>query len=421
MLAGHYRIVRHIGHDGQCIVYIATDTKFQDAARELIIKEFFIPGLNTRNRQTGEIVLKDSAAATEIEHRRKRFHEAAEQLSRAKKPHETRATDFFHEHGTDYIVIYDTDLSQSIGRRKFGKRSIITLAALFAAFAIGALCLWQALRTPAETADIPTTPSPAPIAGPTIAVNQQKLVIPLANNIEHTLIPVIGSAFVMGATLEQQADTYAEVKPVHSVTLDDFFIGQCEVTQREWEAIMGNNPSIHKGTNHPVENITWEDAQTFLKLLNDRRSNMPLGKYAGWEFRLPTEAEWEYAARGGNQAENLRYSGSNDFRKVAWLADNSRNSTHRVKTLTPNKLGIYDMSGNVKEMCMDFYDVTYYHRSPTLNPCNTTQTHYRVIRGSCYNLSANVSSLCMRHACYPNVPASDLGFRIVLAPKVQTQ
>ncbi|MBQ3247459.1 MAG: SUMF1/EgtB/PvdO family nonheme iron enzyme, partial [Alistipes sp.] len=160
------------------------------------------------------------------------------------------------------------------------------------------------------------------------------------------MVFVKGGTFTMGATAEQGSDADSDEKPAHSVTVSNFYIGKYEVTQAQWEAVMGKNPSRFKGDNLPVERVSWNDIQKFIEKLNAK---------TGKRYRLPTEAEWEYAARGGNQSKGYKYSGSNDIGSVAWYTDNSSSPTHPVGQKQPNELGLYDMSGNVYEWCSDWH------------------------------------------------------------------
>ena len=166
--------------------------------------------------------------------------------------------------------------------------------------------------------------------------------------VSFTMVYVQGGTFTMGATSEQGSDAEDDEKPAHSVTLSSYYIGQTEVTQELWQAVMGSNPSRFKGSKLPVENVSWDDCIKFIKKLN---------KLTDQEFRLPTEAEWEYAARGGNKSKGYKYSGSNTIGDVAWCYDKGSSSpdygTHQVATKRANELGIYDVSGNVWEWCQD--------------------------------------------------------------------
>ena len=159
------------------------------------------------------------------------------------------------------------------------------------------------------------------------------------------MIYVEGGTFMMGAN-EEDSEASDDERPVHKVTLSSYSIGETAVTQALWEAIMGNNPSHFKGANRPVEKVSWDDCQVFIRKLNEKTNR---------KFRLPTEAEWEFAARGGNKGKNYKYAGSNIIDNVAWYHENSGNETHPVAQKQPNELGIYDMSGNVWEWCQDRY------------------------------------------------------------------
>jgi formylglycine-generating enzyme required for sulfatase activity len=187
--------------------------------------------------------------------------------------------------------------------------------------------------------------------------------------VSFTMIPVQGGTFQMGATSEQVNPNNWE-KPVHTVTLSNYYIGETEVTQALWKAVMGSNPSMLQIANHPVDKVSWKDCQIFIQRLN---------ALTGKKFRLPTEAEWEYAARGGRESKGYQYSGSNDLREVAWFMDNAYDCIHDVKTKAPNELGIYDMSGNVNEWCQDRY--TPYSSSAETNPKGGTGGSDRIIRG----------------------------------------
>ena len=198
----------------------------------------------------------------------------------------------------------------------------------------------------------------------------------MVKGVEFKMIKVEGSTFSMGATSEQGSDADDDEKPVHSVTLSDYYIGETEVTQELWEAVMGSNHSRFKGNNQrPVESVSWKDCQKFIKELN---------RLTGKKFRLPTEAEWEYAARGGKYSRGYTYSGSDNADEVAWYYDNSGDETHPVKTKKANKLGLYDMSGNVWEWCNDWYGG--YQSNSQTNPTGPSEGESRVLRGGgwCY-------------------------------------
>ena len=190
------------------------------------------------------------------------------------------------------------------------------------------------------------------------------------NGISFNMIRVEGGTFTMGATSEQGSDAFDDEMPPHKVKLSPYYIGESEVTQALWEAVMGGNPSIFKGANRPVESVSWNDCQSFIEKLNSM---------TGQNFRLPTEAEWEYAARGGKKSQRYKYSGSNTLDNVAWYFENSGGETHEVMTKSPNELGIYDMSGNVEEWCDDRYGDYSSNSQP--NPISQSLSSSYVNRG----------------------------------------
>ncbi len=224
------------------------------------------------------------------------------------------------------------------------------------------------------------------------------------NGVSFKMVGVEGGTFTMGATEEQGSDAYSNEKTTHEVTLSSFSIGETEVTQALWQAVMGNNPSYLTGDlNCPVEMVSWNDCQTFITKLNEM---------TGKNFRLPTEAEWEYAARGGNLSQGYKYAGSNTIGDVAWYDGNSGSTTHPVGTKAPNELGLYDMSGNVYEWCQDWYGG--YSSSPSTNPTGPTSGSDRVCRGGGWSIEARHCRVSFRINYRPSVADCYLGLRLAL-------
>ena len=224
-----------------------------------------------------------------------------------------------------------------------------------------------------------------------------------ANGVSFEMVEVRGGTFRMGATSEQGSDVWEFEKPVHSVTLSGYYIGKTEVTQALWKAVMGSNPSKFKGDNLPVENVSWYDCQEFIRKLNS---------LADQNFRLPTEAEWEFACRGGNNSRGYKYSGSNYIDNVAWYGGNSGRETHPVATKSPNELGIYDMAGNVWEWCADWEGD--YSSGAQTNPKGPYDGSHRVERGGCWNYDASDCRSSDRGGIIPGDRLSYLGLRLSL-------
>ena len=236
--------------------------------------------------------------------------------------------------------------------------------------------------------------------------------------VEFKMVKVQGGTFQMGATSEQGSYVWKDEKPVHSVTLSDYYIGQTQVTQELWQVVMGNNPSEFRGDNQrPVESVSWNDCQEFITKLN---------QLTGKNFRLPTEAEWEFAARGGNKRNDYKYSGSNKVNDVAWYESNSSTNsvmrsfltmgrdrkTHPVATKQANELGLYDMSGNVYEWCQDWYG-GYSNNSQT-NPTGASTGSFRVLRGGSWSFNASRVRVSYRDYGTPDGCNSISGLRLAL-------
>ena len=226
------------------------------------------------------------------------------------------------------------------------------------------------------------------------------------NSLNIEMVFVQGGTFTMGCTSEQEGDCLYDEKPAHRVTVSDYYIGKYEVTQAQWRAVIGNNPSNFKGENLPVETVSWNDVQEFIRRLNAS---------SGKQYRLPTEAEWEFAARGGNSSRGNKYSGSNTVGNIAWYDENSGSSTHPVGTKSSNELGIYDMSGNVCEWCYDWYG--NYSNNAQTNPQGPTSGSGCVGRGGSWGDVAGDARVSYRGASTPGNRYINVGFRLACSSK----
>ena len=225
------------------------------------------------------------------------------------------------------------------------------------------------------------------------------------SGVTFNMVRVKKGTFTMGATSEQTGADNDE-KPAHSVTLTkSYYIGETEVTQELYRVVMGTNPSYFSGTQKPVEKVSWNDCQTFVTKLNS---------LTGQTFRLPTEAEWEFAARGGNESQGYMYSGSDEIGNVAWYTGNSSGATHDVKTKAPNELGIYDMSGNVWEWCQDWYG-SYSSGAQTDPTGPASDCSNRVLRGGGWGRDATNCRVADRFNYTPTGTGIDCGFRLALS------
>ena len=227
------------------------------------------------------------------------------------------------------------------------------------------------------------------------------------NGVSFNMVYVEGGTFKMGATEEQGNDSYNDEKPSHYVTLSDYYIGETEVTQELWKAVMGNNPSYYSDDEKkPVDSVSWNNVQEFITKLSNQTNR---------KFRLPTEAEWEYAARGGNQSCNCKYSGDDSIDKIAWYYSNSKEETHPVAQLRPNELGLYDMSGNVWEWCQDWYSEDYYYSGENFNPNGPSKCNYHVLRGGSCVTDARRCRVSNRYYNMSQFRYRSYGFRLVMS------
>ena len=273
---------------------------------------------------------------------------------------------------------------------------------------------------PVETAKEPTKAEPVEasnVAEPAAPQNPQDEVLIsqqeqkakeeklklLLTKLERNMVYVAGGTFKMGATSEQKPDDYKDEKPVHKVELSSFSICKFEVTQELWEAVMGSNPSHFQGARLPVEQVSWNDCQEFIQKLR---------QLTGKNYRLPTEAEWEYAARGGGSSRGYKYSGGNDPNIVSWYGDNSNSTTHEVGTKRANELGLFDMSGNVWEWCQDWYDE--YPSGKQVDPQGPSSGSGRVRRGGGWGREASYCRVSCRLNPAPDFRSILLGLRLAL-------
>ena len=260
---------------------------------------------------------------------------------------------------------------------------------------------------PADVSTTASTVSVSPVQVPAVpsnTISDDVITIPVKDGICIEMVKVEAGTFMMGATSEMK-NPYDDEKPVHQVTLtNDYYMGKYEVTQALWQAVMGKNPSYFKGDNLPVNYVRWKDCQRFISKLNSM---------TGRKFRLPTEAEWEYAARGGKKSRGYQYSGSSNISDVAWYDGNSGDKTHPVGTKQANELGIYDMTGNVLEWCQDWYG-SYYSSSQT-NPTGATSGSRHVNRGGSWAKNVRRSSPSCRYGAIYVDRDLDLGFRLALS------
>jgi len=230
------------------------------------------------------------------------------------------------------------------------------------------------------------------------------------DDVSFVMVPVEGGTFLMGATPEQGSDGNSRERPVHQVTLSSYYIAQTEVTQELWTTVMGTNPCYFTGNNQlPVENVSWEDCQLFIAALNEM---------TGLTFRLPTEAEWEFAARGGNDSQGYKYAGGNDLDFVGWYSGNDtwmlrgtdNYGTHPVATRNPNELGLNDMSGNVHEWCQDWFGS--YGSDDQTDPTGPIAGTERIYRGGSWYFDQWFSRVSFRNGAVPTYRSYGIGLRL---------
>lgn len=225
------------------------------------------------------------------------------------------------------------------------------------------------------------------------------------DDISFAMVSVLGGAFDIGATPEQGLYAAFDEKPSIQVTVSSFYMAEAPVTQALWTAIMGENPSHFKGDDLPVERVSWEDCQEFIKRLN-LKTHM--------KFRLPTEAEWEYAARGGHLSKHMKYAGANDDAKgnCLWFKENSLSQSHPVKTKQPNELELYDMCGNISEWCSDWYFNSYANQGERINPKGPSSGMAKVYRGGSWDDKAMNCRVSKRFSMNPIFKNKLVGLRL---------
>jgi formylglycine-generating enzyme required for sulfatase activity len=254
--------------------------------------------------------------------------------------------------------------------------------------------------------DLKLIPQPKPIVIPTPIVPKPIIITPPIIKTKLPFEPEL--ILVEGGTFKMGSDEYSNSseKPIHQVTLSSYMIGKYPITQAQWQAVMGSNPSYFKeGGNLPVERVSWDDTQDFISNLNEK---------TGKTYSLPTEAQWEFAARGGNKSKGFKYSGSNNADDVGWHNGNSDSETHPVGEKDKNELGIHDMSGNVWEWCADWYGS--YDSATVTNPIGVVEGSCRVLRGGSWNYRSMYCRVADRLCNSPSYRNTYYGFRVVSFP-----
>ena len=230
------------------------------------------------------------------------------------------------------------------------------------------------------------------------------------------MVTIEGGTFIMGSDHAGERE-----RPAHNVTISSFLLSTGEVTQRMWNEVMDDNPSRLKGEDLPVDRVTWLMAVEFCNRLSSKEGLEPVytikdGKaQIDWTkngYRLPTEAEWEFAAKGGKQSQGFQYAGSDVIDDVAWYKENSRFKPHPVKEKKPNELGLYDMSGNVYEWCWDWFGESYFSDSPEQDPKGPATGERKILRGGCWYSEAKHSVIVARVHANPEGQGANVGFRL---------
>lgn len=223
------------------------------------------------------------------------------------------------------------------------------------------------------------------------------------DSIQNNMVWITGGRFVMGSDVSE-----ADERPAYEVVVDGYAISKYPVTQRQWIVLMGSNPSEFKGCDQcPIDKVSWDDAQRFIGILN---------KLTSKKYSLPTEAEWEYAAKGGLQIKQFYYSGSDNIDEAGWYSGNSNRQPHPVGGKKPNSMGLYDMSGNVWEWCLDWYNKNYYEQMENNNPEGPSSGSGRVRRGGSWFTQAGNCKTTTRNSVKQDYSDDIGGFRLVQYP-----
>ncbi len=266
-------------------------------------------------------------------------------------------------------------------------------------------CTGQMMNNTPFKLAIPLLATTLLVAGCTLWHHANKPIHPLQQKIEADMVLVEGGRFEMGS--EEPGAKPAD-GPVHTVAVNSFYMAKFEVTQALFEAVMGPSISYFQSPSVPVNNLSWQQANLFVTRLN---------ALTGGTYRLPTEAEWEYAARGGKLSRGYRYSGSDQIDEVAWYSDNAKNRAYPVGLKKPNELGIYDMTGNVGEFVADAFEETFYRHSPQDNPNNAQESKihlaHKSVRGGSYSYEAELCENYRRDFASQSVMMADMGLRLV--------
>jgi formylglycine-generating enzyme required for sulfatase activity len=299
------------------------------------------------------------------------------------------------------------------------RRILLAIAAL--CLVVGGVAVGLFVKSGADDQGTPPAASnassnKAPVAASSDAVQQPAPSLPAGkpapapihtNSLGMTFVLIPAGSFTMGSQ-NDVPNTSSDEKPAHKVTIGKpFYLGQHEVTQAQWEAVMENNPSRVKGQNNPVTNVSWDGVQKFISRLNEKEGHD--------RYRLPTEAEWEYAARAGTATAYSFGDDAGSLGRYAWYEDNSGGKTQPVGQKQPNAWGLYDMHGNVWEWVQDWVGEWYYSNSPDADPKGPPSGEMRVFRGGSWFGSAGFSRAAFRYYESPDHSGVNLGFRLVLS------